>query len=141
MTSPPSKSPVILVVESEVVTLMNTVDVLIEQGYRVITQTNADWALATLSTRSDVDLLLTDSYLPRAFDGLTLARIVERRWPGIAIIVTSDQGGPTLGRLPATARLLPKPYGSSTLVAVVREHLAVRWQCDPGRTGPHGTVR
>jgi CheY-like chemotaxis protein len=140
MALPASKSPVILVVENEVVTLMNTVDLLIEQGYRAIAQTNTDWALATLSTRSDIDLLVTDIDLPGALAGLTLARIVERRWPAIAIIVTSYHGCPAPGELPETARFLPRPCASSTLVAAVREDLAVRCRCGLGWPGPHETA-
>lgn len=125
---PTPKPPLVLVVEDEVLLRMDTIDLLTDAGYRVVAEVNADHALAVLSVRSDVDVLLTDIYMPGSMDGSALARIVDRRWPGIAIIATSGVGRPAPGELPDTAWYLPKPYPPSVLVETVRAALKAATQ-------------
>src|SRR5918993_4171332 len=107
MVSPiPSKVPVVLIVEDDVLARMDAADLLLDAGYRVITQASADHALAVIAVRSDVDVLLTDINMAGSLTGSALARIVDRRWPGLPIIATSGQGEPTPGELPDTAWFL-----------------------------------
>jgi CheY-like chemotaxis protein len=126
--SPTTKPPVVLVVEDEILIRMDVADLLTDAGYRVIGEVNADHALAVLSVRSDVDVLFTDINMPGLLNGSALARIVDMRWPGIAIIVTSGAGRPAPGELPDTARFLPKPYPPSVLVETVKAALAASAQ-------------
>jgi CheY-like chemotaxis protein len=126
--SPTTKPPVVLVVEDEILIRMDVADLLTDAGYRVIGEVNADHALAVLSVRSDVDVLFTDINMPGLLNGSALARIVDMRWPGIAIIVTSGAGRPAPGELPDTARFLPKPYPPSDLVETVKAALAASAQ-------------
>jgi CheY-like chemotaxis protein len=126
--SPTTKPPVVLVVEDEILIRMDVADLLTDAGYRVIGEVNADHALAVLSVRSDVDVLFTDINMPGLLNGSALARIVDMRWPGIAIIVTSGAGRPAPGELPDTARFPPKPYPPSVLVETVKAALAASAQ-------------
>jgi DNA-binding NarL/FixJ family response regulator len=86
-------------------------DILTEDaGYRVIEAVNADEALILLN-------------MPGPLNGFALARIVDMRFPGIKVIVTSGQDRPGVGDLPKGKRFLPKPYAPSALIAMVREML------------------
>jgi CheY-like chemotaxis protein len=124
MSPLPPKVPVVLIVEDDVLTRMDAADLLLDAGYRVITQASADHALAVLTVRSDIDVLLTDINMPGSLTGSALARIVDRRWPGLPIIATSGQGEPAPGELPDTACFLSKPYPPSVLKEAVRTALA-----------------
>jgi DNA-binding NtrC family response regulator len=118
------KVPVVLIVEDDVLIRMDAADLLLEAGYRVITQASADHALAVLTVRSDVDVLLTNINMAGSLTGSALARIVDRRWPGLPVIATSGAGEPAPGELPDTAWFLPKPYQPSALLEAVRTALA-----------------
>lgn len=122
-----TKPPVVLVVEDEILIRMDVADLLTDAGYRVIAEVNADHALAVLGVRSDVDVLFTDINMPGTLNGSALARIVDMRWPGIAIIAASA-GRLTLGELPDTARFLSKPYPPSLVIETVKAALAASSQ-------------
>jgi DNA-binding NtrC family response regulator len=70
-----------------------------------------------------VRLVFTDVEMPGSLDGFALARIVDMRFPGIKVIVTSGRMTPGAGDLPKGTRFLPKPYPPSALVGMVREML------------------
>jgi CheY-like chemotaxis protein len=99
-------------------------DILTEDaGYRVIEAVNADEALILLESRHDVRLVFTDVNMPGALNGFALARIVDMRFPGIKVIVTSGLARPGVGDLPKGKRFLPKPYAPSALITMVQEML------------------
>lgn len=122
--------PVILVVESEVLSHMVLTDMLADEGYCVIDARNSRDALALLEARSDVQVVLTGRRTPGEIDGLTLARIVNKRWPEIRIIVTS---GSRLSahELPPGARFLPKPYSHQILLGVLASLLPEKVSAAP----------
>ncbi|MBL0405639.1 response regulator [Microvirga aerilata] len=122
MNTTGSKPPVILVVEDETLLRMLAGDILTEDaGYRVIEAVNADEALIMLESRHDVRLVFTDVNMPGALNGFALARIVDMRFPGIKVIVTSGLARPGVGDLPKGKRFLPKPYAPSALITLVQE--------------------
>ncbi len=92
-----------------------------DAGYKVIEAVNADEALILLESRRDVRLVFTDVNMPGALNGFALARIVDMRFPGIEVIVTSGQARPGVGDLPKGKRFLPKPYAPSALITMVQE--------------------
>jgi CheY-like chemotaxis protein len=94
-----------------------------DAGYRVIEAVNADEALILLESRHDVRLVFTDVNMPGALNGFALARIVDMRFPGIKVIVTSGLARPGVGDLPKGKRFLPKPYAPSALITMVQEML------------------
>jgi CheY-like chemotaxis protein len=116
-----SRSTVILVVEDEALVRMIASDILTEKGgYRVLEAAHAEEALTLLESRHDVRLVFTDVEMPGSLDGFALARIVDMRFPGIKVIVTSGRMTPGAGDLPKGARFLPKPYAPLALVGMVR---------------------
>ncbi|ANY77437.1 hypothetical protein BB934_03710 [Microvirga ossetica] len=94
-----------------------------DAGYRVIEAVNADEALIMLESRHDVRLVFTDVNMPGSLNGFALARIVDMRFPGIKVIVTSGLARPGVGDLPKGKRFLPKPYAPSALITMVQEML------------------
>ncbi len=103
---------------------MMAADLLSDEDYRVIEARNADEALEVLDLRPDVRVLFTDVDMPGSVNGFALARIVDTRWPGIGIIVTSGKNNPGPGDLPKKARFISKPYLPSTLLREVEALLA-----------------
>jgi two-component system, response regulator PdtaR len=125
MSTTENKPPIILVVEDEALVRMLAWDILTEDaGYRVLEAANADEALILLESRHDVRLVFTDVNMPGALNGFALARIVDMRFPGIKVIVTSGLARPGIGDLPKGKRFLPKPYAPSALITMVQEMLA-----------------
>jgi len=119
-----TKPPVILVVEDDTLIRMLAWDILTEDaGYRVIEAVNADEALILLESRHDVRLVFTDVDMPGSLNGFALARIVDMRFPGIKVIVTSGHARPGVGDLPKGIPFLPKPYAPSALITMVQEML------------------
>ena len=55
-------------------------------------------------------MVFTDIQMPGSMDGLRLAAAVRKRWPPVALLVTSGQFRPGHGDLPENAHFLPKPY-------------------------------
>ncbi len=124
MSTTENKPPVILVVEDETLLRMLAGDILTEEGgYRVIEAVNADEALILLESRHDVRLVFSDVNMPGALNGFALARIVDMRFPGIKVIVTSGHTRPSVGDPPKGVPFLPKPYAPSALITMVQEML------------------
>jgi len=124
MSSNDRQPTVILIVEDELIVRMFASDLLTEEGgYRVIEAVNADEALTLLEARHDVRLVVTDVDMPGTLNGFALARIVNMRFPGIKVIVTSGRMSPEVGDLPKGIPFLPKPYADLALISLIREAL------------------
>ena len=119
MTTASKPPKVVLVTEDETLIAMLASDILTEAGYEVIEVFNADEALTVLNQRDDIGVLFTDVNMPGAFNGYALARIVDMRWPGIGVVVTTARDAPSRGDLPRKASFLAKPYSPAGLLAAV----------------------
>jgi CheY-like chemotaxis protein len=119
--------PNVLVVEDDFLIRANAVDIIEEAGLRVDAAGSADEAIRILEQRRNVGLVFTDVHMPGSLNGLDLARLVEHRWPGTGVIVTS--GRAMKMDIPGRAIFLAKPYSSSELVgkmlAMLEEMAAV----------------
>lgn len=103
-------SRVVLVVEDDPAILIDAVSIFEDVGLTVLSFDNADDALAHLYEQSDnVFAVFTDLQMPGHMDGLLLAEIVGRHWPGITVLLTSGRVRP-VGHLPGNVRFLPKPW-------------------------------
>jgi DNA-binding NtrC family response regulator len=101
------------------------IEVLIRAEFEVIHARDPDEAWATLQAGEDVDVLLADIDLPGAIRGVELGRYVHDRWPGLGLVLTSDQVRHLRpDEVPDDACFLPKPVPADTLLAEIR--LAVR---------------
>jgi DNA-binding NtrC family response regulator len=109
--------PNVLVVEDDFLIRSNAVDIIEEAGFRVDAASSADEAIRVLEERRNVGVVFTDVHMPGSLNGLDLARLVEQKWPGTGLIVTS--GRATRMDIPSRAIFLAKPYSSSELVGKV----------------------
>jgi CheY-like chemotaxis protein len=121
-----SKSPVVLIVEDELLLRMNAVDMIEAAGFEVVEAANADEAIEILEARRDIGVVFTDIQMPGSMDGLKLVRAVRGRWPPIKIVATSGHIGVAQTDLPEGGRFLPKPYSPGQVMDVLRELTAVR---------------
>lgn len=87
----PAVTPIVLIVEDEMLLRMRAVDMVEDAGFTSIEAVDADQAVAILESRSDIALLFTDIQMPGSMDGLRLAHAVHERWPPIKIILVSGQ--------------------------------------------------
>jgi two-component system, response regulator PdtaR len=100
---------VVVLVEDESLIRTIVASALEDAAFEVIEVASADEAAGILEQRHDVHVVFTDVTLPGSMDGFDLAHHVRRRWPGIAILVTSARPRPAR-RLPDGCHFIPKPY-------------------------------
>lgn len=89
---------------------MHAAEMIRDLGFGVIEAANADQAISLLESGSEISVVFTDIQMPGSMDGLRLAAAVRKRWPPVALLVTSGQFRPGQGDLPENAHFLPKPY-------------------------------
>ena len=113
----------VLIVEDEIMVCELAAEALLEEGYRVLTASDADEAEGILA-REHVDLLFTDIDLARNTNGIALARRARRHLPNLPVVYTSGGRG-HLSQADAVTQsvFVPKPYRLSHLVALANEIL------------------
>jgi two-component system, response regulator PdtaR len=125
MTHPTDLPPVVLIVEDEPLVRMIAADVFLENGLDVLEAPHADGALALLNDHADIDVLFTDINMPGALNGVDLAWEVYRRWPNVALMITSARQSAAIEDMPSTATFVPKPYDLEKIaikIAGLRSH-------------------
>src|SRR4051794_19003850 len=115
---PPNRKTV-LIVEDESPVRLSAVAMIEDPGYDAISASNADEAIRLLESRNDIRAVFTDINMPGSIDGLRLARVVRKRWPPVALQVTS--GLRNCSALPDGGRFLAKPYQPTELEKALRE--------------------
>ena len=90
-------------------------------GHEVLEAAGGEEALALLSDRSDVALMLLDCKMP-GMTGSELAKAILVQWPAMKLIASS--GDPKPPDMPEVASFLAKPYRPSVMVAHVAERLS-----------------
>jgi CheY-like chemotaxis protein len=108
----------VLLVEDEVVLRMSTVDMLERLGCMVSAVGSAEQALELLDRGDKFGLLLTDLGLP-GISGEELAAEVQRRFPGLPVIIASGYGKSE--SQPGNVRFIGKPYSSIDLQQALDE--------------------
>ena len=111
---------VVLAVEDEPIVRMFMADFLGEAGFQVFEAVSADEALALLHARTDVQAMVTDIEMPGSMNGLELARVVQVRWPGVGIVVTSGRVCPGPDDLTRKVAFLNKPYLPDAVIGAIR---------------------
>jgi signal transduction histidine kinase/CheY-like chemotaxis protein len=116
-------SETILVVEDDPLVSTFVVTQLHSLGYRTLTASSGNAALAQVHGGSVFDLLFTDVIMPGGMNGRQLADAVMQRRPHMKVLYTSGYTENAIvhhGRLDADVLLLPKPYRKSELARMVR---------------------
>jgi CheY-like chemotaxis protein len=116
------KKPIALVVDDEPLILMDTADIIADQGYAVVEATTADQAFEFLAKHSSLELLFTDVETPGCLNGFDLARKVAVRWPHICVVIASGAARPGSDDLPDNARFIAKPISAELVHDVLRDH-------------------
>jgi len=119
MTAGILPSSAVLIVEDDCLLRMLTADIVVEAGFEVLNASNADEALAILSARSDIAVLLTGIAMVGRMDGMQLAHVTHERWPLIKIIVASGRAGLSEADLPFGCRTLRKPYPAESMISTI----------------------
>lgn len=118
-----------LVVEDQDLLRESTSRLLESLGYRVLVAADGPGALGLLDEGAKVDLLLSDVVLPGGMTGDGLATEVQRRDPGIQILLTSAYQREVLvaqGRLASQRPLLKKPFRRRELEKFIQDVLTGR---------------
>lgn len=113
-------TPVVLVVEDEMVLRMRAVDIVTDAGFTAVEATSADQALEILEKRNDISLIFSDIQMPGKLDGLKLAHEANARWPHIKIILVSGKVELTERDKPYLSLFFPKPLEISQMVQEIR---------------------
>ncbi|WP_280519141.1 response regulator [Shinella curvata] len=125
------RPPIALVVDDEPLILMDTSDMISDEGYAVLEASSADEALAFLERHSSLQLLFTDVQMPGRLNGLDLARQVEERWPHIQVIVASGACRPGPDDLPSNVSFIAKPISAGLVREVLRFHQRQKYPENP----------
>jgi two-component system, response regulator PdtaR len=112
---------VVLVVEDQTLVRMFIADFLDDAGFKVFEAVNADEAVTVLQARPDVQAVVTDIEMPGSMNGLELAHVVQERWPGIGVVITSGRARPGPHDLSEQVAFLSKPYLPDTVINVIRQ--------------------
>lgn len=118
------RQPIALVVDDEPLILMNTAEMVADEGYAIVEASTADQAYAFLEKHSSLQLLFTDVQMPGKLDGFALANAVAERWPHIRVIIASGAAQPAMNEIPANATFIPKPFSAQLVHAVIKEQSA-----------------
>jgi CheY-like chemotaxis protein len=129
--SGPETRLLVLVVEDQPLVRIFIADFLEEAGFKVFEAVDANEAITVLSARPDVQAAITDIELPGGMSGLELAKVVQERWPGTGILVTSGRERPGPEDLSETVAFLAKPFLPETVISVIRQ-LAGPQVVEPG---------
>ncbi|MEN5311604.1 hybrid sensor histidine kinase/response regulator [Pseudomonas koreensis] len=117
----------ILVVEDNEAVRASAVELLREEGYRVLTAGNGDVAMQMLLQGIDVDLIFTDVVMPGLIKSSDLAAWAKVQTPPVAVLFTSGHTRDIISRnhqLSADTHLLGKPYGPEALLQMIRSVLS-----------------
>ncbi|UVW27915.1 PAS domain S-box protein [Massilia sp. H6] len=131
LREPAGGSETILVAEDDEGVRETVVELLGELGYRVLKASDANSAMAIVSSGIPIDLLFTDVVMPGPMRSPDLARKAREAIPNLAVLFTSGYTEDAIvhgGRLDAGVELLGKPYTRAALASKIRHVLANRDQ-------------
>lgn len=115
-----SASTKVLVVEDEPLLRLMAIDILEDAGFTVEEAANSLEALKILRVTPDLHVLFTDLQMPGEMNGLALAHLVAKGFPGVGVIIVSGHVVPKAHELPKGAVFLAKPYEARLVVAHIQ---------------------
>jgi CheY-like chemotaxis protein len=117
----------LLVVEDNDAVRTSAVELLREEGYRVLTAGNGDAAMQMLLEGIDVDLIFTDVVMPGLIKSSDLAAWAKVQTPPVPVLFTSGHTRDIISRnhqLSPETHLLGKPYSPEALLQMLRAVLS-----------------
>ena len=117
---------VVLIVEDEPMILMLLADYLSGEGYRVLQAENGEQAFEILSTKPNLDLMITDYRLPGGISGVMIAEPALKLRPELKVIFISGYPAEILESGSAIAHkapILAKPFSMDSLHQQIRSLL------------------
>ncbi|GAA5623358.1 regulator of RpoS [Brucella sp. NBRC 12952] len=116
-----TRSPkTILVVEDEPVLRLVAVADIEDAGMIALEASNGSQALEILATQPSIDFLFTDIDMPGAIDGVALAKLVQRRYPAIKVILVSGLSTTPQLMLDTPVPFYAKPYDMAHILQHMR---------------------
>jgi DNA-binding NtrC family response regulator len=121
----PLRGNVILIVDDDADSVAALERLIAEVfGCRVLTASSGDEALRVIDSGLHVDLVFADVVMPE-MDGVTLARQIGRRLPGLPVVLATGRPDVVESIAERGGIALMKPYSLERLEAVLNEHLSV----------------
>ena len=120
--TPPTATPVVLVVEDELLLQGLLVRALADHGYRTASASDEEEAREEAARIGHVDVVITDVILPKG-DLANMLRDLRRRWPKVAVVAMSGAVREAVGPLAEAgidAPVLAKPFRLPELFSAVR---------------------
>ena len=114
-------SGTVLLVEDEDMVRHVAERALVRHGYDVVTAANGEEGLQLLTSRDDIDLLVSDVVMP-VMDGPSLGRQARALYPQLPILFMSGYAEEQLRQSINLERIefLPKPFSVQKLAEIVR---------------------
>ncbi|MCO6415364.1 ATP-binding protein [Siccirubricoccus sp. KC 17139] len=117
----------VLLVEDDDEVAALVAQLLGELGFEATRASSAAAALGALANGRAIDLVFSDIMMPGGMNGVELAGEVQRRRPGLPVLLTSGHADAARQHADAVGiAVLPKPYGLSELAAAIRGALKRR---------------
>jgi CheY-like chemotaxis protein len=91
--TPDTASPVVLIIEDEVLIRMGLADYLRGRGYEVLEASDAARAFALLAKPIRIDVVVTDVIVPGPMSGYDVARWLRKNRPELPVIVATGVEG------------------------------------------------
>ncbi|MHB2242111.1 hybrid sensor histidine kinase/response regulator [Pseudomonas monsensis] len=113
----------ILVVEDNEAVRASAVELLREEGYRVLTAGHGDAAMQMLLEGVEVDLIFTDVVMPGLIKSSDLFAWAKVQTPPVAVLFTSGHTRDIISRnhqLSPDTHLLGKPYSPEAMLQMIR---------------------
>jgi CheY-like chemotaxis protein len=98
-----------LVVDDDDLTRQAVAQMAADVGFLAVEAASAEAAVALLTSRPDITVLLSDIEMP-GVDGVALSWRVRQEWPSARIILMSGRQRPGPEQTPAGVRYLAKPF-------------------------------
>jgi CheY-like chemotaxis protein len=102
-------SPIVLLVEDEIIIRMDIGDQLREAGWTVYEAASGDEAIRILKSPIIVDLVLTDVRMPGTADGVEVASVARGERPTVKVAIMSGHHRPTFDEMQLFDCFLTKP--------------------------------
>ena len=123
VSTSPSPSSVVLVIEDDPILMMSLVEFVQEAGCEAVEATNIVTAIQILEARNDIRTVFTDLDMRGSAVGLKLALLIRDRWPPIELLMVSSHPL-TAEELPLRGILVGKPFDQHRIVSAIRHFLA-----------------